>query len=281
MDAERRPGWRQRGAVLAIAGVVLVLLGVAAFVFDRRVLPSGVRFARTIAFDGNGLVLAPPPPAAPAFAEADAIALFRSTSMPTVEVSDVWIGYATATVRAEIPSGDDSAAPRFDHTPAWVIVDHPRLLSCPLMTGADGRSASSRTDQEVFLVDAATGAIGVQYQPRGFGCFPAGGPYVHPAKSYVSLPWTLVGVDGVEATVSVTTDGCTPVSGSGSSGVNRTDLAVFAARTLMPMKCPGPIAQQLHVPIAPVPTTPVHAPTGPVVGIATADGGFTYREGPP
>jgi hypothetical protein len=285
VDAGTRTNRQRRAAVLTIAGLVVVLLAATAIVFGGGVVPShwpsGIRYTTTITFDGDGLVLAPPPAAAPALSEADAIALFRSSSMPTTYVSNVSVGYATATVRPDISSGDGLAVPRFDHTPAWVIVDRPGPFHCPMTTGPPAMPGSGPlAGDEVYLLDAATGRLGVDYQPRGFGCSQASGPFVHPAKSYLSLPWTLVGAQDLEATVSVTAGGCAPVAGSGSGGTNRTDLAVFAVRTLMPMTCPAPVTQQLQVPAA-VQTTPVHAPTGLVVGIETPDDGFIYQEGAP
>jgi hypothetical protein len=63
--------------------------------------------------------------------------------------------------------------------------------------------------------------------------------------------------------------------------MNRTDVAVFAVRTLMPTPCPAPVTHQIQIPYDPLRRTPVHAPIGLVVGVDTADGGFTYHEGAP
>jgi hypothetical protein len=288
VDGDLPAARRRRGAIVAVVAAVVILLGAAAFLFGRQARPtsvvSSIRYTTTITVDGGGLVLAPPPAAAPAFSEADAIALFRSRSWPTTEVSDVWVGYATATVRADIGSGDGSPVPRFDHTAAWVIVDRPGPFMCPMMTGPPATPPSGPlAGEEVYLLDAATGTLGAAYQPKGFGCDLTGGPHVHPAQSYLSMPWTLVSVHDIEATVLVRVGGCTPLSGAGSSGMNRRDLAVFVVRTLTPTPtpCPAPVLQPVQIPYDPLQRTPVHAPAGLVVGVDTTDGGFTYQEGAP
>lgn len=235
---------------------------------DPAAAISDARFIRTLVLDSGALLVEPPPRGKPATSEQQAIATFRSSSHPSVEIRDVVIGYGVVTVGVK-PANVPVV---FVHRPAWLVFYQGGQHSCP---ASDSRAGSGLPEGRPVFVLADTGLDALSYVGRGSFCGqPATGPTVRLAYRYESVPWQEVRRTPTGVTVRYSEPPCGHleggyVEGGGGPGFPDARLTLFAAVPMASPPCPQASAQEWHAP-APRSGGPLrHASTGPVAGYVT------------
>jgi len=292
-EVERRYRRRRKaaagGIVAALVGTVLAVLlvpGTLSRWISREVdLPAAHattsdpaaairhgRFVRTLVLDAGALNVEPPPGGKPATSEQEAVATFRSSSLPSVQVEDVLVGYGVVTVRPALLADSVGDVPgAFDRRPAWLVFYRGGPHGCP------GRSPGVRSSlpegRPVFVL-GESGAEAVTYVGRGSFCGqPPTGPVAQRAYRYVSVPWQEVRRTATTATVRYQPPACGRLQSSmQAGGRGSSTLTLFTEQPLAALLCPQPAPMTTQVP-APRNGEPLrHGPTGPALGYVTGEG---------
>jgi len=281
VERRHRRRRRSRGAVVVAAVMVTVTgLVVAPSLWSAVGRDSGgtaggttsdparaiwhARFVRTLVLDEGALRVEPPAGGRPQTSEQQAVATFRSSTHPTVEISDVVVGYGLVTMRPKLAN----ASVTFTRRPAWLVFHSGGMHSCP---GRRPRVGSGLPEGRPVFILADSGMEAVSYVGRGSFCGgPPTGPTTRIPYRYESVPWQEVFRTPTAVTVRYLEPACGHLEGGESVSTPRdAQLTLFAAVPMAAIPCPQRGPQNWQAP-APRNGQPLrHAPTGPVAGYVT------------
>lgn len=136
------------------------------------------RFTRVFELDGGALRV-DPPSGSPKVTESQAIATFRTVSLPSFDVSDVVIGFGLVTLRADLTPNEQ---PVLSRQPSWVVTYYfAGRVPCLAITSVPAHPAPP--GRPAFILDATTGIHLIHYLSRGSYCAgPPTGPQARTAN---------------------------------------------------------------------------------------------------